>query len=70
MKINGQAGVLGSGFEFFVFITLHIQTHPVFFKQKKIQKIQKVEHPTTTTHDRLLLCHITFALSISHHLSD
>ena len=45
MKIDGQAGVLGLGFLFLVFMTLHIHTQSIFFKHKKIQKSPKVEHP-------------------------
>ena len=45
MKIDGQAGVLGLGFKFLVFMTLHIHTQSILFVHQKIQKIKKVEHP-------------------------
>ena len=42
MKIHGQAGVLGLGFKFLGFMTLHMNTQSIFFgHEKKSKKFKK-----------------------------
>ena len=42
MKIDGQEGVLGLGYEFLVFMSLHIHIQSIFFGHKKKSKKFKV----------------------------
>ena len=60
MKIDGQEGVLGSGFDFLVFMTLHIHAQSIFFGHKKNQK---VEHPSDKRNQQVRCHHSSAAHS-------